>query len=787
MYFCWIFYFPLSDDYGMEEADYHHMPNIAHMDNLISSHDDSAIIKSEIFDPAYDEMHQMLVSSAGDYEQTFLNGVESSGLLDLKADSDMSLTQEEITMSLKDSVMEEVPVETVEPELPEQSSTVSATTITTNSTHTIANTTVDSMPTSALSSTANGISIQASLVNAPGILPTLSQPLVNINNLNAATVLGSNAPVLTTPVFLAQGAPGPAGQTNSIITTHLARLVPSPDGKGYILHLGLNPSAPTSTIPTAPTSCVSSSGQVSNNNNTASTSPTNVPMSGGASAIPMSPPQTCITGGNHSALSSTTSTTDIHTTTAGVGAGQVKAPAKNSLPLGVSPNNLNITITPATSSSAGILQKISPTLKESESSLSSSSSTSANSSPDMGSPARINSQVSPMQIVESKEGSESPPIEEKLICANNTVITTSPPPPMAVVSQCINTVNSVEGSSALGITTGAPLAINGNATAIEMSASAALLDNSRQVLEQHLAAQQQQQQVQLIQQQPPRSKSKRRNSKELRELMELEQIASKPGGDTDRFVICSDGPMNCALCGYNTSSYSSFKSHIICSHPCWRITKKLSRNRLLVEKSVKVSVPVANFSVPNPVPAVPIQQRVQSKKNKKDTNGKETKEKASKNDNDSTKREETGKSGSNKQRKEATTCNYGNDISLDTQVVEGKRRIYKCTRCLKLFVSEETTVNHIIDVHNVKKPYTCIEVSNDYGKSFSTIYRCPQKNCSFSCESISGLEKHKNEVHTQQAVYRCQICGYSADSTKAVNEHAVKIHRQQVMMYGLSD
>ena len=113
--------------------------------------------------------------------------------------------------------------------------------------------------------------------------------------------------------------------------------------------------------------------------------------------------------------------------------------------------------------------------------------------------------------------------------------------------------------------------------------------------------------------------SKRRNSRELRDLIELDKISVGKNGELDRFVICSDGPMNCALCGYNTDNYSSFKSHIICSHPCWRITKKLSRNRLLVEKSVKVSIPVANFSVPNPVPAVPIQRVQASKKNKKDS------------------------------------------------------------------------------------------------------------------------------------------------------------------------
>ena len=69
--------------------------------------------------------------------------------------------------------------------------------------------------------------------------------------------------------------------------------------------------------------------------------------------------------------------------------------------------------------------------------------------------------------------------------------------------------------------------------------------------------------------------------------------ASSDGGgdgathDVDRFVICSYGQMECRLCDFGTADYSTFKSHIICSHPRWRITKKLSKNRLLVEQSAR--------------------------------------------------------------------------------------------------------------------------------------------------------------------------------------------------------
>ncbi len=217
-------------------------------------------------------------------------------------------------------------------------------------------------------------------------------------------------------------------------------------------------------------------------------------------------------------------------------------------------------------------------------------------------------------------------------------------------------------------------------------------------------------------------------------------------GEIDRFVICSDHTMECVLCSFSTDSYSAFKSHIICSHPCWRITKKLSKNRLLVEKSVKASTSF-NLNLD------PAQLKIRS------TNG--------------SKEEDP----------------YLNKISrkLDRnprkrQLFERNKRLFKCTLCLRLFVFEGSVVNHVTEHHKENRPYDYIHISNDHGQNFGPIYRCQQQNCYFSCESERELDKHNVERHTQ-VIYRCQLCGYTADSAAAVHSHGIRMHQQQLTCF----
>ncbi len=210
--------------------------------------------------------------------------------------------------------------------------------------------------------------------------------------------------------------------------------------------------------------------------------------------------------------------------------------------------------------------------------------------------------------------------------------------------------------------------------------------------------------------------------------------------DIDRFVICSDHTMECVLCSFTTDSYSAFKSHIICSHPCWRITKKLSKNRLLVERSIQNGV------------------RVPSKK---------IGEKALPGDLDST------LTGGRKLNKK---------YIYRRQLFERNKRLFKCVLCLRLFVFEGSVVNHVTETHQEREAHRFIHVSNDHGEHFGPMYTCAQKSCFFSTDSEADLSKHHTESH-MQVLYRCQVCGFTAETADAVRAHGLKMHKQQLACF----
>lgn len=216
--------------------------------------------------------------------------------------------------------------------------------------------------------------------------------------------------------------------------------------------------------------------------------------------------------------------------------------------------------------------------------------------------------------------------------------------------------------------------------------------------------------------------------------------SSQEPSDIDKFVICSDHTMECVLCSYTTDSYSAFKSHIICSHPCWRITKKLSKNRLLVERSVKNGVRIPRKKIG---------------------------EKALPGDLDST------LTGGRKLNKK---------YIYRRQVFERNKRLFKCVLCLRLFVFEGSVVSHVTQTHQEKVAYDFIHVSNDHGEHFGPIYWCSQKSCFFSADNEADLTKHHTERH-MQVIYRCQLCGFTAETADSVRAHGLRMHKQQLACF----
>ena len=257
--------------------------------------------------------------------------------------------------------------------------------------------------------------------------------------------------------------------------------------------------------------------------------------------------------------------------------------------------------------------------------------------------------------------------------------------------------------------------------------------------------------------------------------------------EIDRFVICSDHTMECVLCAFTTDSYSAFKSHIICSHPAWRITKKLSKNRLLVERSIKSSGSTVAFGGAGGGGLCGAGGGLCGGAGGGCVCGTAGL---------------CGGAGGGAGGEELRTTKGGclvpwaGGIKTELhkvlrkydknprkrQLFERNKRLFKCTICLRLFVFEGSVVNHVTDQHGLARPYDHIHISNDHGQRFGPIYRCSHKSCYFSCESEKELERHSLDRHTQ-VMYRCQLCGYTADSAEAVRTHGICMHQQQLMCF----
>ena len=239
-----------------------------------------------------------------------------------------------------------------------------------------------------------------------------------------------------------------------------------------------------------------------------------------------------------------------------------------------------------------------------------------------------------------------------------------------------------------------------------------------------------------------REKTIKKEETELeKSLTEVTCTKADDSYEVSRFVICSDNTMECVLCSFSTESYSAFKSHIICSHPCWRITKKLSKNRLLVEKSVRTTLSLAGGGLTS----VGLNKAYLSKDDSVIPS---------------------------KPKKEKV-------LPRKKQLFERNKRLFKCTVCLRMFVFEGSVVNHVMVQHRADQPYDYIHISTDHGNHFGPIYRCPQKNCFFSCESPGELDRHNTQRHLQ-VIFRCQLCGFTADSADAVRSHGIHQHQREL-------
>lgn len=212
--------------------------------------------------------------------------------------------------------------------------------------------------------------------------------------------------------------------------------------------------------------------------------------------------------------------------------------------------------------------------------------------------------------------------------------------------------------------------------------------------------------------------------------------------DINFFVISPHEVMECSLCFFRTRAYSSFKSHIICNHPYWRITKKLSKSRLLVER-VERSMPKVLISDTD------LQNHMQNLR----------------------------KIPSSRRNSTEQYCHVRSD-----PVFQRNRRLYVCVECHELFVFEGSAHNHVIEQHELPDvggavevhdaAYACVAASGDHGQSWGPVYRCLVRGCFFT--GVTGVELQQHSRQHKKFYYKCLLCHSNVETNAGMRRHAEK-------------
>ena len=159
----------------------------------IGGHNESAIIKSEIFDPAYD-MHQFLVSGP-EYDFGLMNGIDSLHPFNMKSEEE-SLLDNEVNSALR---AEQLAAGGVQP------------------------------PMSLMPLPANCLGSAVSLPSTSLVPASIPDSMTTPTHTNAI-----NNAIIASPLLL----PTAGAHLNSAVA-QIAKIEPGADGKGYVLHLSI--------------------------------------------------------------------------------------------------------------------------------------------------------------------------------------------------------------------------------------------------------------------------------------------------------------------------------------------------------------------------------------------------------------------------------------------------------------------------------------------------------------------------------------------------------------------
>ena len=113
------------------------------------------------------------------------------------------------------------------------------------------------------------------------------------------------------------------------------------------------------------------------------------------------------------------------------------------------------------------------------------------------------------------------------------------------------------------------------------------------------------------------------------------------------------------------------------------------------------------------------------------------------------------KTGKGKEDQESQYNKSKGTATKEIENINVKRT--KCLICNHSFTNESILINHVISVHEGKKPYKC-------------------SICDYSCSQKGHMKEHVESVHEGKKPHKCSICDYSCSQKGVMKKHVVSVH-----------
>ena len=123
------------------------------------------------------------------------------------------------------------------------------------------------------------------------------------------------------------------------------------------------------------------------------------------------------------------------------------------------------------------------------------------------------------------------------------------------------------------------------------------------------------------------------------------------------------------------------------------------------------------------------------------------------------------KTGKGKEDQESQYSKSKGTATKEIENINVKRT--KCLICNHSFTNESVLINHVISVHEGKKPYKC-------------------SICNYSFSQKGDMKKHVETVHEGKKPHKCSFCDYSCSQKGNLKKHVESVHERNKSTSALS-